>query len=120
MKTTLRITAVALVVLMLAMALASCGNTLSGTYANKEELFGVETGTYLDFRGNKVVMTAIVAGQKMVELEGTYKIDGDKIFFEFDAGDSKYAEYFDDLSGEARFEKGDDYIKIDGIKYEKQ
>ena len=58
-----------------------------------------------------------------VEAEGTYKIKGDKITIEFadeNEDDASWSDIFQLLNGEHDFEKGDDYIKIGGVKYEKE
>ena len=104
MKKTLKIAAVVMAVLMVTLALASCGKTLSGTYA--AEVFG--TGVSYEFSGKNVEISLTVAGATVASAEGTYKIDGDKITFEFDSDKDDVKKY----SGEFAFEEGDDYIKI--------
>ena len=105
MKTAIRVSAVALVVVMLAMVLASCGG-LSGTYKS-EEVFGAYT-TY-EFTGNNVKVTVHAGILGSESEEGTYKIDGDIITFTFD-----------DESKDFSFEKTEDGIKIAGVEYKKQ
>ncbi len=112
-KTITRVITLSLVAVMLCMALASCGG-LSGKYVYK--VLGQEAGSF-EFKGSKVTYT--VLGQ---EIEGTYEIKDDKISFDFtgdDEDDSNLGSAIDSLTGEVAFEKGDDYIKIAGIKYEK-
>ena len=116
-KTIIRIVALSLVAIMVCVALASCGKTLSGTYSNKIDVFGVSsTETVYKFSGKKVTIevTAGVAGfESTVDFEGTYKIEDDKITFTFEGDGSEY-------SGTVPFEKTDDGIKIAGIEYKKQ
>ena len=57
-----------------------------------------------------------------LEAEGTYKIDGDEIKIEIEDNDEDEASWDDLLKawdGTFDFEKEDDYIKINGVKYEK-
>jgi uncharacterized lipoprotein YehR (DUF1307 family) len=111
---------VALVAIMLCLTLASCGNKLSGTYVWEEEIMGVKSSQTLVFKGSKVTMTTEAAGQTIFELEGTYEIDDDKIKFEFESDDEEVKEMLDELNVDAKYEKTDDGIKIDGVEYEKQ
>ena len=101
-------------------ALASCGKTLSGTYSAG----GDTLGTTYEFSGNKVTITYKVLGFSK-DIEGTYEIttnDEDKevIIFTFADGE----EDADDYAGEFSFAEGKEgdteYIKIGGVKYEKQ
>lgn len=108
MKNIVRIAAVALVIVMLAATLASCGG-LSGTY--ETGLLG-QTVAY-EFKGSKVTITVTLLGT-VNSIEGKYKVSGDEITFEFDDDDA------DKYEGTFTFEKGDDYIKIAGVKYNKQ
>ena len=113
MKKLTKVLALAVVVAMLCLALASCG--LSGTYKNNG-LFGLGA-TELTFKGSKVIVE-----MGSIEAEGTYKIDGDKITIEFEdenEDDFTGSDLFQLLNGEHDFEKGDDYIKIGGTKYTK-
>ena len=59
-KNIVRIIAVALVVCMLSVMLASCGMVLSGTYSGEASFFGLVggTATYV-FSGKKVTLTVI-------------------------------------------------------------
>ena len=113
-RTFVKVAALALAIITLTCMLASCGTRLSGTYSNEVEAFGIKSGTSYTFKGNKVTITMTLVGQSE-QIEGTYKIDGDKITFEFE-NDS---ELLEEASGTVDFEKGDDYIKIAGIKYTK-
>lgn len=106
-KNIIKIAALALVVVMLAATLVSCGG-LSGTYEGM--------GTEYTFKGSKVSIQVNVFGANIGDpIEGTYKISGDKITLTFadDEGADKYSGTFD-------FEKGDDYIKIGMVTYNKK
>ncbi len=110
-----KVLALTLVVAMLCLVLASCG--LSGKY----EATAWGTGTELEFKGSKVYMTFKFIGMSADPVEGTYKISGDKITFDFTSDDysDKVNNMLEKFQGELDFEKGDDYIKIGGIKYTK-
>ena len=114
MKRLTKALALAMVLAMTCLLLASCG--LSGTYENNG-LFGIGA-TELTFKGSKI--TVEMGG---VEAEGTYKIKDDKITIEFadeNEDDATFSDLFQLLNGEHSFEKGDDYIKIGGTKYTKE
>ena len=110
MKRILSIVLAVAVLATMCLTFASCGK-LSGTYENK----GIVSTTELTFKGNTITIT-----KGSIEAEGTYEINDDKITIEI-ANDGKLG--FDDLlkvfNGEHDFEKGKDYIKIGGVKYEK-
>lgn len=109
MKKLTKVLALVVVAAMLCLALASCG--LSGKYEG--HLYTLEfKGSDITIKGNVSKITA----------EGTYKIDGDKIIITLDNADDGAFSLGDTLNafdGEHSFEKGDDYIKIDGVKYTK-
>lgn len=115
MKKLTKVLALAIVVAMACLALASCGG-LSGKYEGGG--FAGAGETELTFKGNKVTIEKLG-----LEAEATYKIDDDKIEFTFEDKEEDDAASWDDLlrlwEGEHSFEKGDDYIEIDGVKYEK-
>ena len=112
MKKTIRIVAAAMIALMLCLALASCGKTLSGKYS--AELLG--TGATYEFKGSKVTVSAKVLGAEAISIEGTYKIKDDKITFTFE-DDSKEAKEY---SGSFDFEEQEDGdIKIGVVEYKK-
>lgn len=101
----------AVLVVVMVLSLAACGNKLKGTYKT-EEVFGSYVSYTFD--GNKVTVTTYVLGTKALELEGTYEInkDGDEITITYSD-----AENTDDvISGTQTFEKGDGYIKIGTTK----
>ena len=116
MKNIVRIAAVALVIVMLAATLASCGG-LSGTY--ETGLLG-QTVAY-EFKGSKVTITVKALGTVVAEVEGKYSIDDDKITFEFESEDSKESDKVKTYNGTFDFEETDDGdIKIGIITYKKQ
>lgn len=117
MKNTFKkVLVLALAALML-LSLASCGK-LSGTYT--ATVFG--TGAKLEFDGKKVTVSATLVGQELASVEGTYKIKGDEITFDFSDkdADEDVNKLLESLNGTLAFEKGDDYIKIGDTKYTKQ
>lgn len=118
MKNVAKIVALALVLVMTMGILASCGG-LSGKY----EALVMGSGTVLEFKGNKVEMTVKVLGQELGTIDGTYKISGDKITFDFvdedKADDEDVKEYLSKLNGELSFEKDGDDLKIGGVTYKK-
>lgn len=102
-----------LVVVML-LSLAACGNKLSGTYSAKNFLGEVS----YTFSGDKVVVKTFLAGQKVLEVEGTYKIDGEEITITYASEDAEKDGNV--LSGTQKFAKGDGYIEIGSLKLEQQ
>lgn len=129
MKTMTRVVAVALVAVVMCMMLASCGNTLSGSYSatyESEGIFGLGKGTYTttyEFKGNKVVRTddVTMGGSTTTTVtNGTYEIKDDQIIFTWDKnvetnenGDSVVS------TNKYEFSKGDDFIYIGDRKYTK-
>lgn len=97
MKTAIRVSAVVLVVVMLAMVLASCGG-LSGKYR-------AVTGSTYEFSGNKFTYTPAIGSVQ----NGTYEIDEDKILLTYEDAEDAVS---------LPFEKGDGFIRIMGVKYE--
>lgn len=122
MKKSMKFIAVAMVVLMLCMTLASCGKTLSGKYtAEVNYLVGKYKVTY-SFSGSKVEVvkkSTLLGSSETKTIEGTYEIAEDEagdltITFEFEAEDDviKSNTYeFEEL------ENGN--IKIGTVEYEK-
>ncbi len=106
-KNIIRVSALALVIVMLTAVLASCGGP-SGTY--EAEVLG--QGTSYTFKGSKVTLKVKLLGT-VTSFEGKYKISGDEITFTFEDDDAK--EYNQTLA----FEQGDDYVKIGMVKYTK-
>ncbi len=112
MKKSVRIVAVVMALLMVTLVFASCGKTLKGTYS--AEAFG--TGASYEFSGKNVTVTYKALGNVLYEIEGTYKIEDDKITFTFENDDENAKDY----SGTFDFEEGENYIKIGIVKYTKQ
>ena len=110
MKRFTKVIALALVLATLTCMFASCAK-LSGAY----EATVVGTGTRFEFKGNKVTVQFKVLGMYGDAVEGKYSIKDDQITITFE-GDDKDAKAF---NGTFDFEKGDDYIKIGGVKYTK-
>ena len=111
-KTTVRIFAATMAILLLALTLVACGATLSGTYS--AEVAG--TGKTYAFKGNKVTISYKFLGTEVYSYDGTYKIEDDQITITIDS-DDKDAK---DLKGTFDFEKTDDGIKIGIVTYKKQ
>lgn len=120
MKKSVRILAIVMVVLMLAMSLTACGKKLSGKYS--ADVLG--TGTTMTFDGSdvKIAITVTLLGE-VASVDATYEIKDDKI--SFDIADEE--EITNDLAKKViksleepvDFEEGEDYIKIAGVKYTK-
>ena len=111
-KTTVRIFAAVMAILLVTLTLAACGATLSGTYS--AEVAG--TGKTYAFKGNKVTVSYKFLGTEVYSYDGTYKIEDDKITITIDSEDKDAK----DLKGTFDFEKTDDGIKIGVIEYKKQ
>ena len=105
MKKTVKILALVMVAAMLCCVLASCGNSLKGTYSAE----ALTIRTAYTFDGKNVTVDAGALGFSKQVASGTYKIEDNKIVFTFGEG-NEYTGSFD-------FEKGDDYIKIGGVTY---
>ncbi len=122
MKKTIRIMAVVMAVLMVTLVLASCGNTLSGKYSHTEGTIVKSTATF-EFKGKNVTYTTSMGDTVLFKLEGTYEIKDDKITFDFTGEDESnntiWEEIVDELT-DAKFEKGDGYIKIAGTQFDKE
>jgi len=104
MKKSIKIIAVAVAAVILCLSLVSCdlfGKKLDGKY-EADALVGTTSFT---FDGNKVKYSYSLAG-KVISQEGTYKIDGDTITFEWVDEDGEELEdaQFD---GEYEFEEKD-------------
>ena len=119
MKNTIKIIALALVLVMSVLTLAACAKTLSGKY--QATVLG--NGTVLTFNGNKVTIAITVVGKEIGSIEANYEIKDDKISFSFpeldDSADSAVQAFAEALKEPVAFEQGDDYIKIGGTKYNK-
>ena len=101
------------------LTLASC-NMLNGTYTNENLNISYK------FTGKKVTKTVeatFLGATTKTETEGTYKIeenaDGDMtISFNWNSDGEDNEDSATDVA--VSFEKGDDYIKIWGVKYTKK
>ena len=116
MKKTVRILSVALVVVMLAALLVSCGP--SGTYG---------TDSYsIKFSGSKVTITANVLGLSATA-SGTFKMgkdeNGNKTI-SFDFSNEESSSLMSLFNGTCSYNAGKDnngsYIEISGVKYYKK
>ena len=112
MKRSIRFIAIAMVLLMLCLSLASCGKTLSGKYTSDKGLFGETT---YEFSGSKVEISYKSLLGTVTTVNGTYEIDDDKITITLDDGDDENK----DLAGTFAFEETDDGIKIGIVEYKK-
>ena len=112
MKKTVRLIALAMVAIMLCLALAACGKTLSGKYS--AEALG--TGVTYEFKGSKVTITSKALGAEVYSVEAKYQIKDDKITITLDDGADEDAK---DVSGTFDFKETDDGIKIGIIEYKK-
>ena len=101
-------------------SLASCGNKPSGKYQNKVELLGQSVTTTYNFKLSKVIVT--------VETEVLGSIDTEETEYKYKVNKKDDGTLSIDFTGEVdgeektqtyTFEKGDDYIKIGGVQYNK-
>lgn len=108
MKKAVRLIALALVAVTALVLLSSCATKLSGTYqCDDTKILDVS----LTFDGDKVTAKGKL-GIIATEVEGTYKIEGDKITITFENDAFK-------IGGEKSFEKDGDTVKIGGVSYTK-
>ncbi|MBQ8447867.1 MAG: hypothetical protein IJX27_02920 [Clostridia bacterium] len=97
-------------------AIMSKFNTLYGTYEN-EGLFGVGATEITFEEGNSIAIETMG-----LHATGIYEIDGDMITIELDDSnddDTTFEDVMQAFNGTFTFEKGADYIKINGTKYTK-
>ena len=120
MKKTLSAILVCVMLLGCVFTLASCGNKPSGKYQSKLEILGQSTTTTYDFKMNKVIVT--------VETEVLGNINTETSEYKYKVNKKDDGTLTIDLTGEVdgedktntyTYEKGDDYIKIAGIQYNK-
>ena len=120
MKKIISMTLLCALLLGCVFALASCAKTLSGTY--KRDGFIVDT-TY-EFKGNEVTIVNGL-GSLSHTTKATYAIEENDegamtITFTYAEGETPD----DDLKGTMSFSEGEEdgvkYIKINGVKYNKQ
>lgn len=123
MKKTVKIVALALVLVMALACLASCGKTIKGEY---EATLAGTIGFNLKFDGKNVAITAKVGGFSSDPINATYEIEDDKITFTIpeDAEMSATAKgLFNDIFGQpatleiGEEENGTAYIKIGKSKF---
>ena len=119
MKKITKILAVVMAVLMLCLALASCGKKLSGKYT--ADVLG--TGVAMTFDGSDVKIAITVATVEVASVDAKYEIKDDKISFDFadeeEVENALAKKVLESLEEPVSFEEGDDYIKIAGTKYKK-
>lgn len=97
-------------------ALASCGNKPSGAYEGKLEILGQSSTVTYDFGGSKVEITT------KTTILGTVNTESEECKYEINETDDGLEitfTYEDDETATFTYEKGDDYIKIGGIQYNK-
>ena len=121
MKKFTKVIAIVLVLATLVCVFASCGKKISGKYTGEINVLVASYKVTYDFSGSKVEVTHttsnIITGSSTTTVEGKYEIkesdNGMEITFTFKNEDdvAKNATY--------SFEEGEDYIKINGIKYTK-
>ena len=121
MKKFTKVIAIVLVLATLVCVFASCGKKLKGKYTGEINLVVAKYQVTYNFSGSKVTVTHttsnFLTGSDTTTVEGKYEIaesdNGMEITFTFENEDdvAKSATY--------SFEEGEDYIKINGIKYTK-
>ncbi len=115
MKKSVRIIAVAMALLMVALVFTACGTTISGKYGANIVIGDL----ILEFKGKNVTVTFDPLMGENSSIEGTYKIEDDKITFDF--GDKEEdSDWLGKLLGTQDFEKTDDGIKIGLVEYKKK
>ena len=111
-KNIIKVLALVLIAATVCTVFAACGSKLSGKY---KDALGLTT---LEFKGDKMKLT--IVGLDDLAIECKYSIKGDEISITYDGDKAdEMKDYLGDLTGTSDFEKGDDYIKIDGVKYKK-
>lgn len=120
MKKVLSLVLAVAVLATLCLSLASCGKKLSGKYS--ADVLGTGTTMTFDGKNVKIGFTVTLLGE-IASVDATYKIKGDTITFEFadeeEVSNSSAKKVIETLEEPVSFEEGDDYIKINGVKYEK-
>ena len=118
-KAFVKVVALALALITVSCMFIACGTKLSGTYTAEEAGMAVS----FTFKGSKVTLEMDMGILGEYEAEGTYEIKDDEISFDFTGADEEdgfMEEVLDELTDTVKFEKGKDYIKIAGEKYEKE
>ena len=119
MKKLTKVIAVVLVLATLVCVFASCGKKISGKYSGEINIGVASYKVTYNFKGSNVTVTKtssnILTGSSTEEAKGKYEItetdNGMEITFTFETENdvAKSATY--------TFEEGEDYIKINGVKY---
>ncbi len=118
-KTITKICVISLVAVIVCLALASCGKTLSGKYEGEMDLVVAKYTVTYEFSGKNVEVTrkttTIVGTSDTVTVKGTYEINdaGDEITFTWDEEDDVID------GGTFVFEETEDGIKIGAVEYKK-
>ena len=119
MKRILSIVLALAVLATMCLTFASCSK-LSGKYS--ADVFGTGTTMTFDGKNVKIAFTVTFVGE-VASVDATYKIKGDTITFEFadedEVSNSSAKKVIQSLEEPVSFEKGDGFIKINGVKYEK-
>ena len=120
MKRILSIVLAVAVLATMCLSLASCGKKLSGKYS--ADVFGTGTTMTFDGKNVKIGFTVTLLGE-VASVDATYKIKGDTITFDFadedEVTNNAAKKVIESLEEPVSFEEGKDYIKINGVKYEK-
>ena len=112
------------------LTLASCGNTISGTYEGEVNLIIAKYTVTYAFNGNSVEITSTVSGAggsyTSDPVTATYEIKEDengKKTITFDYGEAEAEEGMEEDGVAVSFVEGEEegvkYIKIAGIRYNK-
>ena len=108
-----RLIALLLVAFTLSLCLVSCGEApLEGTYVCTVHDKGAEPTEYT-FKRSKVTYEINAPNGASTVIKGKYKIEDGKISLEYDGENSFY-------NAVRKIEIGEDFIKIDGVKYIKK
>ena len=123
MKVLTKVLAIVLAATMLCFVFASCADTVSGTYAGELDLGVAKAAVEYKFSGSKVTITytaKILGVETSKTLEGTYKIETKDekktMTITLDTKDDNAAKF----SGSHSYEKGDGFIKLDGVQLNKK
>ena len=120
MKKVIRLIALGLVLVMGLGMLASCGKTLSGKYS--ADVLGTGTALTFDGKNVKIAITVTLLGE-VASVDATYEIKDDKISFDIaddeDVSNELAKQVLKAFEAPMAFEDGGDYIKINGVKYNK-
>ena len=116
MKKTVRILALVMALMMVTLAFAACGTKLNGKYESEEVMGGK---VVLEFDGEDVTYTIIIASKEVASLEATYEIEDDQITFKFAEDEDNKTLLEEVVDKPVDFEKDGDTIKIAGEKFTK-